>query len=33
MSTYSENKTCKEAQDTASVIWKILIEMGKSHST
>lgn len=33
MSTYSENKTCKETQDTASVIWKILMEMGKSPST
>ena len=33
MNTYNENETCKETQDTASVIWKILVEMGKSPST
>lgn len=33
MSTYNENETSKEMQDTASVIQKILIKMGKSPDT
>lgn len=33
MSANNENETSKETQDTASVIQKILIEMGKSPDT